>query len=341
MKLSELGKAIINIQGSGTVAIITDSNVAPLYLNVCEESINAAGLTAVSFIVPAGEKSKNATQYIELLEKLASIPLTRADGIVALGGGVVGDLAGFVAATYMRGVKLYQVPTTLLAMVDSSIGGKVGVDLAEGKNLVGAFYLPSLVFRDAEVLKTLPESVFREGCAEVIKYGIILDKELFDILDGRVINCNMTDEESSDASLLTSIVDRCAGLKTDIVAQDLHDNGVRQILNFGHTIGHAIEKLSGYTVSHGDAVAKGMLRMAEIAEDQGWCDADVTERIKNILIKYGFSLAIPYAAEELFSVILNDKKRRGGTIDIIVPRSIGQCAIERIDINRFGELLIV
>ena len=338
MKLNELGREIASIQDCGTVAVITDSNVAPLYLEVCEESIKAAGLKAVSFVIPAGEKSKIGEMYLELLEKLANVPLTRADGIVALGGGVVGDLAGFIAATYMRGIKLYQVPTTLLAMVDSSIGGKTGIDLAAGKNLAGAFYLPSLIFRDTETLKTLPEEVFREGMAEVIKYGVILDAELFDKLNYYVASKDML---MSDAGMdeLTATIDRCAQLKNEIVALDMHDTGARQLLNFGHTIGHAVEKLSDYSVSHGDAVAKGMLRIAEISVAQGWCSHDVKEKIESILLKYGFDLEIPYAGEEIFSVMTSDKKRRGEDIEIVVPEEIGRCRIKRISIEAMEKLI--
>ncbi|MBO4235978.1 MAG: 3-dehydroquinate synthase [Firmicutes bacterium] len=338
MKLNELGKEVANIQEGGAVAIITDSNVAPLYLDICEESIKAAGFNAASFVIPAGEKSKNGATYLDLLEKLAGVPLTRSDGIVALGGGVVGDIAGFIAATYMRGIKLYQVPTTLLAMVDSSIGGKTGIDLEAGKNLAGAFYLPNLIFRDTETLKTLPDDVFREGMAEVIKYGLILDAELFDKLDFYVASKDMLATEEG-AHELTSIIDRCAQLKNDIVAADFRDTGARQLLNFGHTIGHAIEKLSDYKVSHGDAVAKGMLRITEISAKKGWCGSDVTFAIENILVKYGFDLGIPYSNEEIFSVIKSDKKRRGSEIEIVVPETIGKCTIKRVSMDALWDCM--
>ena len=344
MKLGDLGREIANIQGGGTVAIITDSNVAPLYLAICEESIRTAGLKAVSFIIPAGEESKNASQYIELLEKLAKVPLTRTDGIVALGGGVVGDLGGFVAATYLRGIKLYQVPTTLLAMVDSSIGGKVGIDLAAGKNLAGAFYLPNLIFRDSSVLNTLPDDVFREGCAEVIKYGIILDRSLYDKLTecpinktvevGKAVKVN-ADGDSHCETDIDEVIDRCAQIKTEIVAQDPRDNGVRQLLNFGHTIGHAIEKLSNYRVSHGDAVAKGMYAITRIAVENNWCEQKVLDEVESILKNYGFDLSIPYAAADIVRVIAKDKKRKGDYIDIIIPKEIGRCVIERMSMQEF------
>ena len=335
MKLSEVGKEIANIQESGTVAIITDSNVAPLYLKICEDSIKASGLNAISFVIPAGEKSKSGEVYLGLLEKLASSGLTRSDGIAALGGGVVGDIAGFLAATYMRGVKFYQIPTTLLSMVDSSIGGKTGINLASGKNLAGAFYLPSLIFRDIELLSTLGDDIFREGMAEVIKYGIAFDEELFERL-----NKNVIDRETVKTSKeeLKDIIERCVKIKNDIVAMDFRDNGARQLLNFGHTIGHAIEKLSDYNISHGDAVAKGMMKITEIAEGMSWCNTDTFNYVNDILLKYGFDLDIPYSGREIFDIILNDKKRRGDEIEIVVPEKIGKCGIKRMSITELGEL---
>ena len=335
MKLSEVGKEIANIQESGTVAIITDSNVAPLYLKICEDSIKTSGLNAISFVIPAGEKSKSGEVYLGLLEKLASSGITRSDGIAALGGGVVGDIAGFLAATYMRGVKFYQIPTTLLSMVDSSIGGKTGINLSSGKNLAGAFYLPSLIFRDIELLSTLGDDIFREGMAEVIKYAIAFDEELFERL-----NKNVIDRETVKTSKeeLKEIIERCVKIKNDIVAMDFRDNGARQLLNFGHTIGHAIEKLSDYNISHGDAVAKGMMKITEIAEGVSWCNSDTLKDVEGILLKYGFDLDIPYSGKEIFDIILNDKKRRGDEIEIVIPERIGKCGIKRMSITELGEL---
>lgn len=333
MKLHELGEAIVNIQGKGNVAIITDSNVANIHLDTCEKSLRDAGLKVVNFIIEPGEESKTGEVYLDLLEKLAEVPLTRTDGIVALGGGVVGDMAGFLAATYLRGIRIYQVPTTLLAAVDSSIGGKTGIDLKAGKNLAGAFYEPDLILQDTELLRSLTSEVFRNGCAEVIKYGVISDSDLFIRLNANPIHVTMDEAE------LTRLIERCVKIKKTIVASDLRDNGKRQLLNFGHTIGHAVETLSDYQVSHGEAVAKGMLRMSEIAEKQGWCKPDVPKSIKEILLKYGFNLEIPYSNDEVLQVIRKDKKRKSDYIDIVIPEKIGKCRIERVDMNDFGKLL--
>lgn len=333
MKLSELGEKIVGIQGLGSVAVITDDNVAKLHLDSCEKSLKDAGLKVYSFIIPAGEESKTGETYLDLLEKLAWIPLTRSDGIVALGGGVVGDMAGFLAATYLRGIKIYQVPTTLLAAVDSSVGGKTGIDLKSGKNLAGAFYPPNLILQDTSLLRTLSPGDFRNGCGEIIKYGVISDVDLFTRLRANPIGVTMDEGE------LGRIIERCVRIKTAMVSSDLKDEGERRLLNFGHTIGHAVETLSDYKVTHGEAVAKGMLKMAEISKKQGWCKPEVPKDIKDILLKYGFNIEITYGAHEVFEVIEKDKKRRADYIDIVVPEKIGKCRIERVTLDHFKTML--
>ena len=338
MSLREIGNIVRAHQKGNRVAIITDSNVSELYLELCVESIKEAGLVATALIFPAGEESKNSDTYLHLLNKVSEIPLTRSDGIVALGGGVVGDMAGFVAATYMRGIKVYQVPTTLLAQVDSSIGGKTGIDLPAGKNLVGAFHMPEYVLRDTEVLKTLPDNVFREGMAEVIKYGIISDSELFNELSDVVITKELA-ETQDGIEKLSGIIERCVAIKEGIVSEDEKDLGLRKILNFGHTLGHAVERLSGFGISHGDAVAKGMMRMTELALMNGWCNAETVDRIKNVLTSYGFGLEIEYDASRLLNAIMMDKKRDGDSIDIIIPEEIGKSRILNLTIQEFGRIL--
>lgn len=338
MNLNEIGIEIKKIQKGNAVAIITDSNVAELYLSICENSLREAGFDTTSLVFPAGEENKTQETYLNLIKGVSEIPLTRADGIVALGGGVVGDVAGFVAATYMRGINLYQVPTTLLAQVDSSIGGKTGIDLPAGKNLVGAFHMPSLVLRDTGVLKTLPEEVFQEGMAEVIKYGIIYDSELFRELSENVMSkVSLDDPNNSDR--LALIIERCVEIKEEIVKQDEKDLGIRQILNFGHTIGHAIEKLSDYKVSHGEAVSKGMLMISHISMLNGWCRDDVYDSIKSILEKYEFNLEVDYSSSDLFNAIMSDKKRRGDSIELVVPEEIGRCRLFNMPIAELGRIL--
>lgn len=325
--LGNIGERIKDIIEGDKIVIVTDDTVKNLYGKETEESIKKAGFLVEVFSISPGENSKNGENYLRLLNFLASIPLTRADGIVALGGGVVGDLAGFAAATYLRGIKIVQVPTTLLAAVDSSVGGKTAINLEQGKNLAGAFHKPALVYCDVEVLGTLSEDVFIDGMAEVIKYGIIRDRELFDEL------------KSLERKNLEKVIATCIKIKSDIVDIDEKDTGIRQILNFGHTIGHAIEKASNYEISHGMAVAKGMKAMAEISEKMGWCSHDTVEEINHILFLYGFDTSIKYEKKTLYDIMKADKKRRGGYIDLVVADQIGSCRLEKVTIEELGKML--
>ena len=237
-----------------TFAIVTDKNVSALYEETVANVLTNSGFHVISYAVPPGEASKSAEQFFALQRWLAENQITRSDAIIALGGGVVGDLAGFTAATYLRGVPFIQVPTTLLAMVDSSVGGKTGIDIPEGKNLVGAFYQPSAVICDPETLRTLSPEIFADGCAEVIKHGMIRSEKLLRMLESPVV------------PQISAIIEENVKIKRDIVQRDEFDTGERQLLNFGHTIGHAIEKLSDFQISHGSAVAIGMaiITQAEI-----------------------------------------------------------------------------
>lgn len=338
MKLNELGKKVLENGGGNKLAIITDSNVAKYYLSDCEASLKEEGFSVFSFVIPAGEESKNGKTYLELLEKLASIPLTREDAVIALGGGVVGDLAGFVAATYMRGIRVFQVPTTLLSAVDSSVGGKTGIDLESGKNLVGAFHMPAFVLQDTSLLKTLPDDVFKDGCAEIIKYAVISGEELFNELSENVLSRSMTETEEG-IERLSSVISKCVEIKKDIVSQDQKDGGIRKVLNLGHTLGHAIEQLSEYKISHGSAVSKGLSRMAGIAAENGYSSEDTAKRIKELLQAYGFDLSIPYSVDELYNAIKLDKKRSGESIDLIIPEEIGKCKIEKISLDELRKML--
>ena len=329
MRLAEIGREVLKVQDGGSIVIVSDENIAPLYLDKCKESLEASGFKVYTYVVEPGENSKSGETYLEILNFLADIPLTRTDGIVALGGGIVGDLAGFVAATYLRGIKVVQVPTTLLAAVDSSVGGKTAINLKAGKNLAGAFHQPIIVFQDVELLKTIPENTFRDGMAEVIKYGCIADAELFENLkDPAYVKEN-----------LESIVHRCVAIKRKYVEEDEFDMGVRHMLNFGHTIAHAIEKLSGYETSHGSAVAIGMDMISKISVKQGWCDTATAEAIHDILVKYGFDLEVKYLNDEIYEIMKSDKKRESRHIDIIIPRSIGVCEMKRLSIKELREIL--
>lgn len=314
--LSDLGQAIRSLAAPKTVCLVSESTVFPLYGAAAVSSLESAGFSVVSFVFPAGEESKNGTTYLEFLNFLAQNQLTRSDWIVALGGGVVGDLAGFAAATYLRGIPFVQVPTTLLAAVDSSVGGKTAIDLPAGKNLAGAFYQPSLVLCDTNVLASLPEDVFRDGCAEVIKYAILYDEAMFSSLEQTGLDFDWE-----------QIITRCVQLKRDVVMVDEFDTGARMKLNLGHTVGHGIEAKSHFSISHGKAVAMGTAIVTRAAAAMGMCpDADC-RRIVALLQQFGLPVATEYSASDLFQYALSDKKRSGGSVNLILPRSIGDCAI--------------
>lgn len=329
MRLEQLGEEVRRLIKGNRAAVVTDKNVEKLYLARCEESLRNAGFEVCSFPVEPGEQSKSGQTYLKLMELLAEIPLTRSDVLVALGGGVVGDLAGFAAATYLRGIPVIQVPTTLLAAVDSSIGGKTAINLAAGKNLAGAFHRPAFVLRDVSLLSTLPSEIYKDGMAEVIKYGVLEDPELFELL---------CDKEKAERET-ERIIGRCAEIKLQYVEKDEHDMGVRQLLNLGHTIAHAVEKATDYRVSHGSAVAKGMAAVSDISAEQGWCSRRTAERIRELLLIYGFDLEIRQSREELYEIMKTDKKRKGGVIDLVVPERIGKCRLQRITIEELYELL--
>ena len=322
--LSEIGNLIAPLLGKCRLAMLTDSNVDELYGDRIVEYLSSSGYAVDKFVIPAGEASKCADNLLEFLNFMADCKITRSDAVVAFGGGVVGDMAGLAASLYLRGVKYVQVPTTLLAAVDSSVGGKTAIDIPAGKNLVGAFYQPSLVCCDTALMDTLAPEVYRDGCAEVIKYGVILDGQLYD-----KIKKIPFDRES--------VVARCVEIKRDVVQQDEFDNGVRGLLNFGHTFGHAIEKMSNFGVSHGSAVAKGMLIAARMAPLCGLCDA--ADELKELLLAYGFDLSCDYSADDLFDAILSDKKRRGDNITVVLPRSIGDCALVTLTVVKLYEKL--
>lgn len=322
--LGQIGCYAKQVRTGCKVAIISDSNVWTLYGRIVINSLRSEGFTVFHYVFPAGEESKNGANYLNILSFLSENQLTRSDLIIALGGGVVGDLAGFVAATYLRGVNYIQVPTTLLAMVDSSVGGKTAIDLPAGKNLAGAFYQPTLVLADIQALQTLPEDIFADGCAEVIKYGVLYDRQLFDHLASTGLSF---DRES--------VIARCVELKRDVVADDEFDNGSRQKLNLGHTLGHGVEVHSSFQISHGKAVAIGMSVIAKAASVFGICDLDVYEKITGVLQEFGLPIHTTLTAEQLFSASLSDKKRSGQRVNLIVPKNIGNCIIRPTQI---GEL---
>lgn len=313
--------------------VVTDSNVAPLYLRRLEESLKQAGYQVASMTVPAGEASKCVEQLSALWEAMMSFGLTRTDAVVALGGGVVGDLAGFAAATVLRGVAFVQIPTTLLAQVDSSVGGKVAVDLRAGKNLAGAFWQPKLVLIDPEVLNTLPLSVFMEGMAEVVKYGCIFDREFFDFLVARPNRAALMEE-------IESILYTCCDFKREVVVEDERDAGRRMLLNFGHTLGHAYELAGKYEKwSHGEAVAAGMCRAAKLGVTLGITPKEVPGQIEALLTALGLPTAIPCTGEEYAAAIGLDKKGEGSHISLILLDQLGRGIIHKMLREEVLELL--
>lgn len=318
--LQELGAHIKKLTKAETITIVSDSNVWPLYGSKAVESLNNAGFgNIISYVFPAGEESKCGETYLALLNYLAENKLTRSDCLVALGGGVVGDMTGFVAATYLRGIDYIQIPTTVLAAVDSSVGGKTAIDLPAGKNLVGAFYQPKLVLCDLDTLDTLPEDIFRDGCAEIIKYGVLYDPQLFAHLE----DCALAFDREA-------VIARCIELKRDVVAADEFDRGERQKLNLGHTIGHSVEANSHFTLSHGKAVAIGMAIVSRAAAKLGLCSADAADAIESILRNFSLPTLTANTAAEIYEGALSDKKRFGGSVNLIVPTQIGNCIIHTV-----------
>ena len=294
----------------------------PIYGSVVSKSLSDAGFQVVTYTFPAGEASKTAATYLEILNFLAENQLTRADAVLALGGGVTGDMTGFAAATYLRGISYIQVPTSLLAMVDSSVGGKTAIDLPTGKNLVGAFYQPCLVICDLGTLDTLPEAVFCDGCAEVIKYGVLYDENLFAHLESEGL---AFDRET--------IISRCIELKRNVVAEDEFDNGTRQKLNLGHTIGHGVEAQSNFTITHGQAVAIGMAIISKS------CCSSIYDRLVDVLKKFQLPTTTNFTAKQLSTNALADKKRSGGTVNLIIPKCIGECMILPTSVEALESLI--
>lgn len=318
--LADTSRILKDLGIKGKLAIVCDSNVAPLYLEGLERILNDGGYDTVHYVFPAGEESKNIGTLSDIVEFFAESGLTRRDTAIALGGGVTGDMTGFAAGVYMRGISYVQIPTTLLASVDSSVGGKTAVDLKAGKNLAGLFIQPKAVICDTDTLKTLKPEVYADGMAEVIKTAILGDAELFDRLE----QCENDNEY---------IISRCVAYKGKVVTEDEFEMGVRKLLNLGHTPAHSVEKLSSYTVPHGHAVAMGLGIITRSACAEGLIDRELEQRILGLIEKNGLPTVSPYSAKELADTAFFDKKRQGNSISIIKIRGIGDCVIEKYDMN--------
>ena len=327
--LQQAGIYLRKVFDGQKIAVVTDSNVAPLYAEQLENSLTQAGYDIHRITIPAGEESKSHEMLLQLYHEMLNFGLTRTDLIIALGGGVVGDLTGFAASTLLRGIPFVQIPTTLLAQVDSSVGGKVAVNLPEGKNLVGSFYQPKMVLIDPVCLRTLDNRVLADGMAEVIKYGAICDKDLFAMLE------NIKNVEELFAKI-TEIIYTCCDIKRRVVEEDEMDTGGRMILNFGHTFGHAIEKYFGYgTYTHGEAVAVGMCMACAYGEKIGLTPSGTEERMKEILKNYQLPVQVDMPKDAFVSAMAVDKKGEGSRINLILLEEIGRVCIRKIDKKDF------
>ncbi len=323
-----LGAHVVGALGEISVAVVTDDNVASLYLDRAVKSLESAGLRVCTITLPHGEQTKCLDQLAKLYDFLCESRITRKDAVVALGGGVIGDLTGLAAATFLRGVHFIQVPTTLLAQVDSSVGGKVAVDLPQGKNLVGAFYQPEFVLVDPDTLCTLTDDYWRDGLGEVVKYGCIGDADLFALLEecasgGRAALMARIDE----------ILLHCIQAKADVVAKDERDTGLRMTLNFGHTIAHAVETCQHYEgLRHGEAVALGMHVMTRLTEQKAMTAPGTAERLDALLRQLGMPMELPAIPEEdLIAAMGMDKKSAGKALRVIIIKTIGECCIYPTD----------
>ena len=323
--LDKAGELIKQVKKPCSAVIITDSNVDLLYSERLKESIVREGFEVYKFTFNAGEKSKNASTFIEILEKMAQWKITRSDLVIALGGGVVGDITGFASACYLRGIDFVQIPTTLLSAVDSSVGGKTAIDLEAGKNLAGAFYQPKLVICDTDTFDTLPKREIACGYAEVIKYAILFDEEFFTELDD-----GKTD--------IDSVVEKCVTFKRDVVQKDEFDRGERKLLNLGHTAAHGIEKVSDFEVSHGEAVAAGTVIAARISENRGLCSDGTSEKIRTILRKYNLPDEYDISADKLYEAAKSDKKRESSKITLVLVEKIGKCVLCDVNVEDVEEM---
>ena len=326
--LSCLGNYLNTVTKGKNALLLSDSNVYAIYGKTVTEALQNSGYSVFSYTITPGEASKSAANYLKILNFLAEHEFTRTDSIVALGGGVVGDLGGFVSATFLRGIPFVQIPTSLLAMVDSSVGGKTAIDLPAGKNLVGTFYQPRAVICDLQVLETLPLDIFLDGCAEVIKYGILFDRELFAHL-----------KEKGPFFDREYVVSRCVALKRDIVNRDEYDLNIRQLLNLGHTIGHSIEVNSGYRISHGKAVAIGTNLITACSAAIGFTARETFIEILELFQHFGLPTTTNFEFNAIADAALLDKKRANNTINLILPKEIGNCIIHPYPVKDLETLI--
>jgi 3-dehydroquinate synthase len=336
--LDEIGPRLAALLGTGAVAVVTNPTVGELYLERVEASLRHVGNHVTVVEIPDGEEYKNLASLALIYDRLLETRFERARPVLALGGGVIGDLAGFAAATLLRGVPFVQLPTTLLAQVDSSVGGKTGINHPAGKNLIGAFYQPRFVLIDISTLKTLPRRELLAGLAEVIKYGVILDAELFATIEAQLDRILSLDED-----VLRSVVQRCCTLKAMVVQRDEREADYRSILNYGHTLGHALEALTGYQrYLHGEGVAIGMAFAAKLSFDRGYCSEGTMQRIRQLLKRAGLPVDVPreFTAQQLARAIEGDKKMTSGKVKFVCVESVGRARFEPLPAPEVAALAV-
>ena len=321
--LDRSGELVRSVSAAKKACVITDSNVGAIYAERVLTSLKEADFETELFTFPAGESSKRLDTVAAMLSYMADFHMSRGDIVVALGGGVTGDMAGFAAATYMRGIKFAQIPTSLLAQVDSSVGGKTAVDIPQGKNLVGAFHQPCLVIIDPDTLATLPERFVHDGMAEVIKYGCIKDERLFETL-----------ENENALDIIEDIIEICVSIKRDVVNRDEKESGERMLLNFGHTLGHSLEKRYNFEgLSHGEAVAIGMVKIAASGENAGLTEAGTADRIERLCKKNMLPTSDEASAATLAELCQSDKKAGGGSVNLVLLDKIGSSFIRKTPLS--------
>lgn len=323
--INNIGSYINDILPPCKICLITDSNVNSLYSQVVISSLMEAGFQTVKIVFPAGEHSKNLSTYTNIVSALAEEGITRSDSIISLGGGVVSDIAGFVASTYMRGISYIHIPTTLLSSIDASVSGKTSINLPNGKNLIGSFWQPSLVVCDTKLFETLDAHQLQDGMAEAVKSAVVSEASLL----GHIYK-----------NEIDYIVKRCISIRKSFVEADERDTGIRQLLNFGHTIGHAVEKLSSYNIPHGQAIATGMIIEARAAYRMGLTNTDISYDLSNIFSSIGFNTQLPSYDDTLYQLTLKDKKICNNNITVIVPEEIGKATLQKLPINMLKEYII-
>lgn len=333
--LADCGKYIKDVSKAVKLAVITDDTVDSFHGEKVVKALESEGFEVCKFVFPHGEQSKTPETLIKIWNFLCENNITRSDCLVALGGGVTGDMTGFAAASYLRGMDFVQLPTTLLAQVDSSVGGKTGVDLPGGKNLVGAFKQPKLVLCDIDALETLPEEFLIDGMGEVVKYGMIKSVTFFEQLEKYDLKSLRADKE-----FLEDVISQSVAIKRDVVEADELDRGERMLLNFGHTLAHSIEQYYNYTgITHGQAVAAGMRMITQVAESRGIAEAGTLERLKNCLDLYRLNVTVEPTMDQLGAACLNDKKRFGDSINIVICSTVGCSELKKMPVKEFLKMI--